>query len=416
MAMEQHSVAAPLSGKPAWVDNVLYFEWWSTAQHRFEGWHRRRRWSVIGCVLAIGVLARLWAQTLTPNWDFHQWVNISTAALDGRDPYSEFAFNYPQPWLSLVTLVNVLTTSDQSFRLLLAAILTLVDIGIAYLLVRRGYSLAACLFFLSPVIIAISGQHQQVEGIAVLLALWAVTLMSTSRTARIGAAEWCAAGLLGLSLAFKPVFLLLPLWLAIRPGPWRRRVLRLAGPIMVFGTIFAISFVMYPANEVVRRVLGHSGTNNSPFANAFIPRQLAPWFLEHGGGKVLFLAVMIGAAFLFRRLAPFESALAYTVTAVTFSWAIANQYLAGPMAAVAIFLNLGFLLWLVLASLYLIGEPSALNVAFIRPWQQHVFLDWQNTMQDLFPWMFIGWVIFVLALRSPLRHYVPERVRTEEGI
>jgi hypothetical protein len=367
----------------------------------------------LGIFLAIGVAARLWAQTRTPNWDFYQWVNISTAALDGRDPYSEFAFNYPQPWLSLVTLVNVFTSSDVSFRLLLCMILTLVDIGIAYLLIRRGYALAACLFFLSPVIIDISGQHQQVEGIAVLLALWAVAIMSSSRSARIGVAEFCAAGLLGLSLAFKPVFLLLPLWLAVRPGPWRQRALRLFGPIVVFGGVFAISFVMYPVNEVVTRVLGHSSTNNSPFANAFVPRQLAPWLLEQGGGKVLFLAAIIGAAFLFRRLPPFECALAYTVTTVTFSWAIANQYLAGPMAAVAIFLNLGFLIWLGLASLYLIGDPSALNVTFIRPWQQHVFLDWENTVQDLFPWIFIGWVMFVSALRSPWRHYVPEKVKVE---
>ena len=362
---------------------------------------------------AVGVGARLWAQTLPGNWDFGQWINVSTAALEGQDPYSLFGYNYPPPWLVTLAIFNAITESPESFRLLIALLLLAADLLIAWLLIRRGYSLAAVAFLLSPVVIAISGQHQQVEGIAVALTLAAMAVLGAGRAARITGADWGMAVLLGLSLSFKPVFLLLPLWLAMRPGAWGPRLFRLLAPLAVFGIVFASAFLVYSPQVVIRKVLQHGGANNSPLINFFLPDQIAPWVLEQGGGKVAFLFLLLAAGWFFRHLPPFELALAYTLSAVVFSWAMVNQYLAGPMAAVAVFLNLGFLIWFLLSSLYLGGDPGVLNLPVLNSIQPHVLLEWEKVMQDLFPWVLAGWIIFAFASRMPERLYLPGKAQAE---
>jgi hypothetical protein len=267
----------------------------------------------------------------------------------------------------------------------------------------------------SPVVIAISGQHQQVEGITVFLALAAMVLLGTrsSHESRIGLIDWSAVLILGLSLSFKPVFLILPLWLFMRPGPWGPRIFRLVAPLTIFAVIFASAFAFYSPSVVIQKVLSHSGANNSPFINAFVPHQIAPWVLEHGGGKMAFLVLLIAAGWFFRRLPPFELALAYSLSAVVFSWAMVNQYLAGPMACVAVFLNVGLLVWLVMSSLYLGGSAGVLNLPGLNAIQPHVLLDWERVMQDLFPWALLGWIVFAFATRFHGRLYLSRKAQAE---
>jgi len=413
------NIQAPAnSSKSSWTwafDHLLFFTWWVRIQDGFQAWNRSTRLTLVGLCAVVGVSARLWAQTLPGNWDFGQWVNVSNAALSGQDPYALFGYNYPPPWLITLSAMNAVTASTDTFRLLISLLLIVTDLGIAWLLVRRGYALAACGFLLSPVVIAISGQHQQVEGIAVFLALAAMAVLGTAgkTTNRIVAQDWWAVLLLGLSLSFKPVFLILPLWLALRPGHWRPRIFRLLAPLVLFGLIFASAFLVYPPREIIEKVLQHSGANNSPFINAFVPQQLAPWVLEQGGGKFAFLVLLIAAGWLFRKLPAFELALAYTLSAVVFSWAMVNQYLAGPMAAVAIFLNLGLLIWFLLSSVYLGGSEGVLNLPILNSVQPHVLLDWERVMQDLFPWALLGWIIFAFATRLPGRLYFSKQAQDE---
>jgi len=388
------------------ADNLIFFAWWVRLQRAVEAWPKPRRLWLLGVSVTLGVGARLWAQSLPGNWDFGQWINVSTAALSGQDPYATYGYNYPPPWLLTLTAFQSMTSTNESFRLLIALLLIAADIGIVLILMARGYLLAGCLFILSPITIAISGQHQQIEGIAVVLALGAVLLFTRTSGSTISRADWWGVLLLGLSLSFKPVFLLLPLWLALRPGPWKVRVFRLIVPGLVFLMVLASSFIAYPASTVLSKVLGHGGANNSPFINDFVPQQLAPWVLDNQGGKIAFVLILIAAGWFFRLLPAFELALVYSITALVFSWAVANQYLATPMAAVAVYLNAGFLIWLLLSSLYLGGDPATLNLPLLNQVQPHVLLDWNQVMQDLFPWLLIGWLLVIVARSRglPLMH------------
>ena len=340
----------------------------------------------------------MWAQSLPGNWDFGQWVNVSNAALAGVDPYATYGYNYPPPWLAVLTGFQAAASDDAQFRLMIAILLTLTDVGICLLLVRRGYLLAGVLFILSPISIAISGQHQQVESIALFLAFAGAFMLSGRSRRPISGVDWVAALLIGLSLAFKPVFLLFPLWLLIRRGPLARRVLLGAVPFAVLGVSVLSAFLTYPPAEVIQRIFGHGGTNNAPLINALVPNQLAPWFIEVGGAKVIFVVLLVLSAWMFRNLDVFEMSLAYTVSAVLFAWAMANQYLLTPMAAVAVYLNIGFMIWLLLSTIYLGGAADILNVWGLRDIQPHIMLDWTKVFQDLFPWFLIGWVVMIIGL------------------
>lgn len=391
------------------LGRFVFFTWWIRWQARFEAATPITRRLALGIAVLFGVGARLWAQSLPGNWDFGQWINVSGAVLTGQDPYELFGYNYPPPWLSVLTLFNAVSASDATFRLMISVFLIAADLGIAWLLVKRGFALAAILFLISPIAIAITGQHQQVEGVAVFLALAAMAVLAgkDSASRRISGSDWWTVLLLGLSLSFKPVFLLLPLWLAFRSDTVQRRIFLMLGPLAVFGFVFASAFLFYPPATIIEKVLQHSGANNSPFLTAFSPSQITPWLLENGGGKVAFVVILIASGWFFRRLPAFQLALAYSLTAVVFSWAVVNQYLAGPMAAVAIFMNAGLLVWFVLASVYLGGDSGVLNLPIINQIQPHVLLEWQVVMQDLFPWILSGWLIFVFATRIPGRLYEP---------
>jgi hypothetical protein len=83
------------------------------------------------------------------------------------------------------------------------------------------------------------------------------------------------------------------------------------------------------------------------------------------------------------------------------------------MAAVAIFLNLGLLIWFLLSSLYLGGSEGVLNLPILNSVQPHVLLDWERVMQDLFPWVLLGWIIFAFATRLPGRLYFSKQAQDE---
>ena len=396
--MSSSAPAAAASRRNSLLGSLVFFDWWIRLQRRVEGLTSTQRRSVLGIAIALGVAARMWAQSLPGNWDFGQWVNVSNAALAGVDPYATYGYNYPPPWLAVLTGFQAAATDDAQFRLMIAMLLTLTDVGIFLLLVRRGYLLAGVLFILSPISIAISGQHQQVESIALFLA-FAGALMLSGRSQRpISGVDWVAALLIGLSLAFKPVFLLFPLWLLIRRGPLARRLLLGAVPFAVLGVSVLAAFLAYPPAEVIQRIFGHGGTNNAPLINVLVPNQLAPWVIEVGGPKVIFVVLLLLSAWLFRSLDVFEMSLAYTVGAVLFAWAMANQYLLTPMAAVAVYLNIGFMVWLLLSTIYLGGAADILNVWGLREIQPHIMLDWTKVFQDLFPWFLIGWVVMVIGM------------------
>jgi len=405
-------VSSAVATSPAtstWSDRLVFFTWWSRWQNQVEGWPRKRRVTLLIGAVFLGSIAHFWAQTLPPNWDFYQWDNTSTALLEGRDPYVEFGYNYTPIWLLILGSLKWISSDQETFRLLISIVLFLVNIWIVVLLSRRGYSLAAALFILSPIVIAINGQHQQADSIALALALAAMLYANKESAARIVPTDFVAVALLGLSLSVKQIFIVLPLWLAFRPGPIRRRLLYLLVPPAIFAGFLGAGMLAFNPRYVFEEVLLHGSGANSPLVLTLVPHQLAPWVLENRLSLVLSLALLIPAGLLFRRLPPFEMTLVYTVAALLFAWGVANQYLLIPVAAVGVFMNLGFLLWLLGASFYLAGAPypDGLSLPLLNQAHPHVFLEWFWMGRDLFPYLLLGSVILTFWTRR--KGYSPPR-------
>ena len=126
--------------------------------------------------------------------------------------------------------------------------------------------------------------------------------------------------------------------------------------------------------------------------------------VNRGWITILFLGLLVAAGLLYRRVPVFEATLAYLVTLVLVSSAIVDQYLAIPTAAIAVFLNVGFVIWLGMSSIYLLGEPADLNLPGFSQLKLHLLPGWgDSAFGDLVPALFAGWVIMTWWLCTKWR-------------
>ena len=211
----------------------IFFAWWKSANSRFANSTSSVR---IGCfvgAVVAGIVLRLWAQTYPFNFDFTVFVAVSDALLAGQNPYELGTWHYGPTYLFALGLVRTLFEDPGLFRLGLSLFLTLVDVLISLLLVRKNQWLAAMLFLVAPVTFAISGQHAQFDNFSVLLALAAALLVSQQTVSPRLWRDVIAMSLLGLSLSVKHAFLVLPIWIALMQKGWKRKVLYAVVPYLV---------------------------------------------------------------------------------------------------------------------------------------------------------------------------------------
>lgn len=376
----------------SWVQEIAFFRFWQTAQSRIARWPATSRWLLLLPFVVVGVALRVWAQTRPSNYDFASYLIVSDTVLGGQNPYETGRYNYGPVWFLLISVIRVVASEPEAFRLLLALVLTAADLALAYLLVRKGYALGACLFLLSPVAIAITGQHQQFDNLAVLLAVAAALMVTRTGSSDILPRDWAAIALLAASLTTKHVFIVLPIWLAIQQSGWKRKSAYLLVPPAVFA-LSLLPFMALNPSPVMKNVIQYNSFNNVPFLKALLPDQIAVQMAGRGLAVPLFLAIMVALGFLFRRVHGIELAFVYSVSLVVFTSAVTDQYLAIPMAGAAAFLNIGFAVWLLWASIYLAGNPDTLAVPIFTELRPYTLLTAEQAYQDLFMPLAIGWIL-----------------------
>lgn len=335
-------------------------------------------------LVAAGVWLRVLVSTLGANYDFGSYVWVSDYVLGGGNPYLvSDRYNYAPGWfLILSALRRIQLAVDPAnlvlFHAMIAAFLALADVALAAV-VAIGFEAGlagAALVLLSPVSILISGFHTQFDVVAIVPALIAVLLLRRPGGGRLAA----ATALFGLSLVLKHVALLLPIVVLLdeRHGSLRRRFAFCAGG----GAIFAASFLPWAggggAAKIVERVFGYSPVHDG----ALLPTLLSPLLPPGGVAVAAKLALLLGiaaTALLARRLAPRFVLPVYLAALFGFSPAIADQYLAVPVATTSVFRRriaamvlLGVSTIVVLASPHNVGSLPAL--APLRPfvaWAGH---------------------------------------------
>lgn len=369
----------------------MFFDWWKRINGQLTGLSPRLQWTILAVVSLCALLARLWAQTLPYNYDFNSYLEVSNQVLAGENPYETGKHNYGPIWFLVHSSVRFVAEDPEHFRAALALILSLIDIVIAVLLMKRGYLVAAVLFLLAPVGIAISGQHAQFDNFSMMFALGAALLFRRG-SANIRSRDVTSVVLMGLSLSTKHGFLLLPFWFALMQGSWVRRILYAVTPYVIFG-LTLLPFWVVNAAPIREYVLSYRSNTNAPAYYTLLPDELVWGSVNRGYVVLIFLAILLALGWWYRKLPAFEATLIYGISLVVFSTAVVDQYFAIPMAGISVFLNIGFLAWLVYVSIYLLGEPEDFNLPIFDTLKLHVAPYQEGTYRDQFIFIFVGWII-----------------------
>ncbi|HXV61071.1 MAG TPA: hypothetical protein VEK15_10285 [Vicinamibacteria bacterium] len=335
--------------------------------------------AVVFALLAVlSVLAKVYLAGLGHNFDLESWALFAQLIQDGKNVYAETYRNpYGPVWgyvCAVTSTLQVLLLKSHSledFHRLIALWLSLVDVGIAFLLVRRFSMVVGALFLLNPVSLLVSGFHSQFDNLAVLFALAACILLDRDRDASI-ARTALALSLLGLSLAVKHVLIFLPFWFFIRPQSSRPRRLATLTPLLIFGA----SFLPFIRDERgLEGVIEHVFLYDSFHLDGFFPRlvdtvipvktieALFSWVPVFSGFKLVFLLAMLLAGLAVRFESYTAQLLVYLVAMVVFASANADQYLAIPLAACCVFWRRLTMWWYVsLSTLFLAASPANIGM------------------------------------------------------
>ncbi len=384
-----------VASSSSWT-RFLFFRNWKSTQEKISRWPISWQLALLAPFIVIGVGLRMFAQTFPRNYDFKSYLVVSDMVLSGQNPYLSGRYNYGPIWFSVLAFLRLIARGPNEFRLAIAILLTACDVMIAMVLLRKRYALGAITVLLSPISVMISGQHQQFDNLAILIGLVACTLVPINPLLeKVSGRDWQAIILLSVSLMTKHVLILIPLWLAMQQKGWRRITAYLVIPPVIF-SLSLLPFYLVDSATIFRTVLNHRSLKNSPLLRALLPGDIAEKLLRYGIAVPLCMVLSGIVGWYFRKVKGIELVLAYLVTFVLFSPAIVDQYLVIAMIGVAVFMNAGFLWWLILASIYLLGNANTILGSIARTLSLHIFHD---PYQDLFLPLAIGWLLMLITLR-----------------
>jgi hypothetical protein len=364
---------------------------------------KRAAWKDFTAIAALSVALRLGLGTLGYNCDMVTIFKISGANL-GANFYTQFphAANWgPIPYWIFQFFRRLPDGGNiETFRYYCSALFSGFDLLTGWVLWRMWGLRPAVVFLLaSPAAAVISGYHCNAEPAMVALVFLGLYLGERHRL-------WLHA-LIGLSLSFKHGFVLLPVWLAMRPGTLRERA---SGLATSYGIWLAITspYWLTNAHAVLNNVLlysGWSGNSLLPFAVKGLlkltgirfadlsieEKTLRPMWLP------LFLAAMGGIGWLLRNLPVRSIVICYTLALLSVASAIALQYFALPCAALAVTGGVLASCYNLLCLLLMSAHELEIHVIRIGTWFKDRTLD-DPPMQWNHGWLLLQGLLAVILL------------------
>jgi hypothetical protein len=282
------------------------------------------------------------------------WFIVADITGHGGNVYAETdRYNYGPVWFFILRGLDLLALHrHEVLRYMIAGFLSAVDVGIFVFLCQRAGRIAGVLFFLNPVSILITGYHSQFDNLAILTALWAVWLFDDDFERPVNRRKFLGLLMLGLSLMTKHLFFAFPLWLAVKQKGFPQKILILVVPSACFLSGFA-PYWGAGHQGIIDNVF-HFGSSCSRdyFFNFFAP-QCLQWLCS---SRTLFFGLLVLFAFICRARNGFESLLIYTGVLVACAPVSANEYLAIPVALVAVFPSVPFALYTAVSLLHLSAD------------------------------------------------------------
>jgi hypothetical protein len=257
------------------------------------------------------------------------------------------------------------------FRYYCAAFFSAFDVLTAWVAWRLWGLRAAALFLFAPAAAIIAGYHCNAEPAVIgcaALGLW-LRERAKARSPAGADAAWFYA-LLGVSMAFKHVFILLPVWLAMREVSWRERMRCFA---FSYGTwlLIAAPFLLTQPRAFLGNVLLYSAMSGNALVPTLVRAALGfdpstpvlrPLWLP------LFLALMLGLGWWLRRRPVAGIFLCYPVALVALSSAIAPQYFASPALALAVWGGWLGALYHLASGVLMAAHVHELHLFSLGPW------------------------------------------------
>lgn len=310
-------------------------------------------------ILLAGLALRLICAGREPNYDIYSYRIVADIVARGGNVYAETTrYNYGPVWFHILHWLDMLSLNFSqnptlALRWKVVIFLSLIDIGLFVFLVK-GYSVkTGALFFLNPVSIIITGYHGQFDNFAVFLGAISAFLYENKKEKSIGLTPLV---LLGISLTVKHILFLFPLWLAFK-APRSKKLAAIFIPYF----IFFVAFLPYLAggfNGILNNVFMYRSYNNAPFWMVFAPCIVVAAFPP----IVFFIGAMFIAGLSSIRERIMRSYWIYLICLVVFSSAIANQYLAICISAIAVYWNRGFFLYSLIGAIFLVLNHEALHL------------------------------------------------------
>jgi hypothetical protein len=314
--------------------------------------------------MAAALLIRvLFLSRLSDNYDLQSYALVAQIVDRGGDFYGETSrYNYSPVWAYVVWgLWRISRFFGMSFGGAVAALLLAVDAASALLISRilreKGRSrsvalLAASLFFANPISILVSSRLVMFDNVSILFLLVAVGAMARS-PARRGAA---VAGLTA-SLLVKHVTWFHPLLLP------RRREPRAPVPLALLPyALFVASLLPFHRSwrAIRAHVFGYQSLGE-PYGTE--PLRFLPFMPAWGTTAIFAGAGLLTVFLLWRREIEFGRAcLILFLVLLLFVPGIAVYYFVWPVALGALYPSVGYAVYTVVVTLFLMHSPDGLAV------------------------------------------------------
>ncbi len=365
----------------------------------------------------LGISLRFLLMTLGHNFDFESYCIVGEISGDFRNVYAETSrYNYGPVFLIIQGLLyNISSFSanwELTYRVLMVSTLTLTDLGIACIIAKRYDAIKAVIFFLNPVSIFITGFHNQFDNIAVLFAM--ISILFYNEEKKIGKKDVLFVLFLSLSIITKHILFAFPLFLLLRKAlPIGKKLFYSFVPPI----IFLLSFLPFALksnealNGIINNVFLYKSFNNSPLLSFIYDRIGFPTKYS----IVVFGLLMVLMAFLTRKKEIDNQLLVYLIALVAFSSAIANQYLAIPLAAIII-LETGVLKYIYMAFvtvfLFLHGDGLGL-LGRLAEWNGSAFIVNTGDRVVNHGYTVSAWILFIIILYELFFREMISRAREE---
>ena len=350
------------------------------------GWRLRGRdWPLWLLVAVLAVALRLTVAGFGSNYDLAAYREVAEIVHRGGNVYAETAkYNYAPAWFYLLGafrwVAHRFADPALAFGYVVPAFLSLVDLALGALLLRRFGPGAALCFLFHPVSILITGYHRQFGSLALLLGFLSVLAFERGRPEDQdgwdgglrgpGRARWVGVGALGASLIAKHALFAFPFWMAVRQRRRRARLLVLFVP----PALFLASFLPYlgggGARGILENVFLYKARFEIPLLGAWLPAIVVEELplVVSVLSTLVFLGALVAGAWIFEREPPARALLLYTALLVAFAPGAANQYLALVVPFVAVYRNPFTALFTVVASLHLLIDRKGLHLAALGHW------------------------------------------------